>query len=70
MKENKTTRIAPNFGKELDYIKKERLKEGLDRFKTSDRRLTKWIPKHPLWQEIKKDLIDDDLKENGDNQNE
>ena len=48
-------RVDKGFKEELENIKKQRKQQGME--KTSDRELTKMIPKHDVWHRIKKDLI-------------
>jgi hypothetical protein len=50
-------RVDEMFRKELEDIKIERIKIGVDRDKVSDRRLTRAIREIPLWQNIKRELI-------------
>lgn len=55
---NVTTRIHPDFKEELLEIKKERIENGMDKKKKSDRVITKLIIKHNSWEDIKEDIIE------------
>lgn len=59
-------RIGVDFNNEIEEIKEERLKLGIDKIKKSTRKLTNLIIKHRDWEYIKEDLI----KLNLDNKNE
>jgi hypothetical protein len=49
-------RIDHQFKKDLDEISINRIKFGNDKYKRSERRITKAITRHPLWPQIKTDL--------------
>ncbi len=68
--ENSTTRIDPRFNKELEEIKKERLKRKIDKKKVSSRAITSLIPKHKLWEKIKRDILEYIFKEETNFKNE
>jgi len=75
MSKNHTSRVGEEFNKELDLIKKKRIELGIDKRKTSTRKLTNLITKHNLWREvIRKELIyyrfKKNKKNNGVNGNE
>ncbi len=57
--------ISIKFAQELDKIKLERVKLGRDNIKQlkSDWRLTLAIIRHPTFQQIKSDLIIEELKD-------
>lgn len=59
---NVTARIGDEFEKELEEIKKERLKRGVDKKKKSTRRLTNLLVKHRDWPTIKEDTIEVNLE--------
>lgn len=52
MKRQKTTRISEDFSKDLDKIRKERLKLGKDKKKLSDRKITQLITKNKYWKDV------------------
>lgn len=58
MKVNVTARLGEKFSEEIEEIKEERLKSGIDEKKKSTRRLTNLIVKHSAWPIIKKDTIE------------
>ena len=60
---DKPIRVDLDFEEELRKIKIERLTKGKDRMPKSDRRLTKAIRRHPLWNNIREDIIKADLLE-------
>lgn len=62
MKENVTARMGDEFSKELEEIKEERLKRGIDKKRKSTRVLTNLITKHSAWKKIKEDTIEVDLE--------
>ncbi len=64
--QNVTARIGENFSKEIEEIKDERLKRGIDKKRKSTRKLTNLIIKHNNWEKIKEDTILINLKENGE----
>lgn len=53
---NKIQRIGEKFDTEIKGIIMARLKNGIDKKKTSTRKLTDLIPKHTAWEEIREDL--------------
>lgn len=55
--ENITTRVDPKFKQEMREIKEDRLINGNDKKKMSDREITGLIPKHNFWRKIKEDII-------------
>ncbi len=59
---NKTARIGEDFNKEIEEIKKERKKRGIDKNKKSTRILTNLIVKHRDWNKIKEDTIELNLE--------
>ena len=59
--ENHTVRVSEKFNFEIEEIIKGRLKKRVDKKKTSFRKITKFIVSHPLWPQMKKDLMVDDL---------
>jgi len=67
MSNNHTARIGKLFSKEIEKIKDERLKLGIDKKRKSTRRLTDLIVKHESWEKIKSDTI---LIKLGGNKNE
>jgi hypothetical protein len=56
-------RVDPVFKEELERIKIERIKNGLDKRERSTRRLTRGIIRHPEFEAIKKDLGSLELNE-------
>lgn len=60
---NVTARIGEDFSKELEEIKLERLRRGIDTKKKSTRRLTDLMVKHDDFQKIKEDTIEINLEE-------
>jgi len=63
---NVTARIGENFSKEIEEIKEERLKRGIDKKRKSTRRLTNLLIKHDNWEKIKEDTILINLSEDGE----
>lgn len=61
MKKNVTARLGEEFSKELEEIKDERLKRGIDKTRKSTRILTNKITQHRDWKKIKEDTIELDL---------
>lgn len=59
--ENHTVRVSKKFNSEIGDIIKKRLKIKIDKKKTSFRKITKFIVSHPLWPQMKKELIVDEL---------
>lgn len=57
-------RIGKYFNKEIEEIKEERLKLGMDKKKKSTRLLTNLIIKHQNWGKIKQDTINIKLEGN------
>lgn len=57
MKKNVTARMGEDFSKELEEIKEERIKRGIDKKRKSTRILTNQIIKHRDWETIKEDTI-------------
>ena len=55
--ENITTRVDPKFKQEMIEIKENRINNGNDKKKMSDREITGLIPKHNFWGKIKEDII-------------
>ena len=60
---NVTSRIGEDFSKEIEEIKEERLKRGIDKKRKSTRILTNLIVTHSGWPNIKEDTIKENLKE-------
>lgn len=56
MKNTRIIRVDPDFAQDLRNIKLDRVKNGMDKEFKTDRRLTRAIKNHSLWQTIKKDL--------------
>lgn len=54
---NITARIGEDFSKELEEIKDERIKLGIDKKRKSTRRLTNLIVKHRDFKKIREDTI-------------
>ncbi len=48
-----TARIGLNFAEEMEEIKKERIKRGIDKKRKSTKRLTNLLTKHKAWKKIK-----------------
>ena len=63
MNNHKSLRADPGFAQEIDDIKIERIKKGKDRKMKSSTRITAAIRRHLLWRDIKKDIINDELKD-------
>lgn len=55
--ENVTARIGSDFSKELEFIKRERMRIGLDKARKSTKKLTNLLVKHRDWNKIKEDTI-------------
>jgi len=58
------SRVGTTFVHELESIIMERLNQGIDKKRTSLRKLTEWIVRHNSWPLIREDLIKINL-ENG-----
>ena len=56
-------RIDSGFKKELEDIKLERVKDGLDLKLRSDKRLTKAMTKLSMWKEIKRKISEADFED-------
>ena len=56
-----TARIGLVFADEMEAIKQERIKRGIDKKKKSTKRLTNLLTKHKSWKKIKEDTIEVDL---------
>ena len=54
---NHMTRIDKSLNDELEFIKDERLKQGIDKKRKSTRILTKLLIKHNHWGVIKAEMI-------------
>lgn len=63
LKRDKMMRADPDFLKELNDIKIERIRKGRDKRFKPDRRITKAIRRHRFWPTIKDDIINSELKE-------
>lgn len=61
--ETEQMRVHTKFKKQIDDIKVKRIKNNMDEKLKSDRRITLAIVRHDLWEEIKKDIINDALEE-------
>ena len=61
MKKNVTARVGENFSKEIEEIKDERLKRGIDTKRKSTRVLTNKIVTHRDWKTIKEETIKEDI---------
>jgi len=61
-KKNVTARMGEDFSRELEDVKDERLKRGIDKKRKSTRRLTNLIVKHRDWKTIKEDTIEVNLE--------
>lgn len=57
------TKIDPDFKKELDDIKLERIKLGFDKKLRGDRRITKAIRRASIWKDLKKIIVEADLED-------
>jgi len=57
MKHGRISRVDEDFLEEMEDIKLERIKKGIERGMISDRRITNAIARHPKWKEIKSDII-------------
>lgn len=62
---DKIIRVDLKFSKEIDEIIKRRVKLGKENLKSinGSRRLTAAIRRHPLFKDIKEDIIMSDLEE-------
>ncbi len=60
--DNKVIKADLKFVEEIEDIKVERIKRGKDRKEKSSKRITAAIRRHSLWDKIKKDIINDELK--------
>ncbi len=58
-----TARIGLNFADEIEEIKQERVKRGIDKKKKSTKRLTNLLVLHKAWEKIKNDTIEVNLDE-------
>lgn len=56
-------KVDPEFKKEIDEIKVERVKKGFDNKMRSDRRITKAIRRLSSWEEIKKRIIEAEMED-------
>ncbi len=60
---SKIMRTGINFNGEIESIKIERIKKGMDKMIKSDTNITSIIPKHKLWPKMKEDIININFKE-------
>lgn len=58
-----TARIGLDFGREIEDIKQERIKRGIDKKKKSTKKLSNLITKHKSWDKIKEDTIEVSLND-------
>ena len=56
-------KVDPDFKKEIDDIKLERIKKGFDKKMRSDRRITKALRRLSSWEEIKKKIIEAEMED-------
>lgn len=63
-REGRLRRIDEDFIEELEDIKVERIKCGIERGMISDRRITNAIVRNPDWKKIKEEIIQ--AKKRGD----
>lgn len=63
--ETKTNRIDPDFNRELEEIQKELQEEGITKKNCSIRALTNVLVKYKNWLQIKNDIYDHVLLQNG-----
>lgn len=63
MNGGKLERNHPEFIKDMNEVKLERVRKGVDRKFKSMTRLTLGVKRHPLWERIKSDLKIADMKE-------
>lgn len=63
--ENTINRIDPEFNKELEDIRKELEAVGIGKKHTSIRAITNILIKYKKWPQIKKDIYEYILNENG-----
>lgn len=64
--ENVTARIGKRFSDELEEIKEERIKRGIDKKKKSTKKLTNLFTIHKEWKTIKEDTIKINLEDKND----
>jgi len=60
---NNQARIGEEFSKELRDIQEKRIELGVDKKRSSIRRLTNLIVKHHVWNKIKEDMLKYKFKE-------
>ena len=65
-KKSTLSRIDPQFKKELDAIKIERIRCGTDKKMRSDRRITVAMRRHDAFSQIKRDIINAKLEDIND----
>ncbi len=63
---NITARIGELFNEELESIKNERLRNGMDKKKKSTKKLTNLIIRHDSWAQLKEDMINLSTEEDND----
>ncbi len=61
--ENYTVRVGDNFKKEIQIIKEERIKSGIDKKQKSIRVLSNLLVRHKLWNKIKEEMIKEVLND-------